>query len=84
MDFRPDRTDFRSQGADFRPERAWRDGRTNKRTNKGTNEQKSPCALQDFVPFEAAVQKEIEERCVSGGLRKLRQMGTTVENRRKP
>ena len=30
---------------------------TNKRTNKRTNERKSPCVLQDFVPFGAAAQK---------------------------
>ena len=62
-DFRPEKGDFRPERADFRPERAWgggrRDGRTNRRTNKWSNEQKSPCVLQDFVPFGAAAQKEM-------------------------
>ena len=33
------------------------DKRTNKRTNERTDERKSPCVLQDFVPFGAAAQK---------------------------
>ena len=37
------------------------DERTNGRTNGRTNERKSPCVLQDFVPFGAAAQKEEEE-----------------------
>ena len=50
-DLRPERTGFRPDRANFRPERAlgtdgWTDGRT--------DEQKSPCVLQDFVPFGAA------------------------------
>ena len=32
-------------------------GGTNKLTNERTNERKSPCVLQDFVPFRAAAQK---------------------------
>ena len=45
------KADFRPERADFRPERAWgADGRTDGRTD----EQKSPCVLQDFVPFGAA------------------------------
>ena len=32
-------------------------GGTNERTNERTDEQKSPCVLQDFVPFRAAAQK---------------------------
>ena len=62
-DFRPLRTDFkhlrtdlRSERADFRSERADFEGRDG-RTNKRTNERKSPCVLQDFVPFGAAAQK---------------------------
>ena len=52
-DFRPERVDFRPERADFGPERAlreWMDGQTNGWTDK----QKSPCVLQDFVPFGAA------------------------------
>ena len=48
-DFRPERVDFRPEKADFRSERAW-GGRTDERND----EQKSPCVLQDFVPFRAA------------------------------
>ena len=32
-------------------------GRTDGRTDERTDEQKSPCVLQDFVPFGAAAQK---------------------------
>ena len=32
----------------------WMDGRTDGRTDRQTNERKSPCVLQDFVPFGAA------------------------------
>ena len=32
-------------------------GRTHGRTNERTNERKSPCVLQDIVPFGAAAQK---------------------------
>ena len=46
-----ERADFRAKKADFRPERAGGDERTNKWTNKQT---KVPCVLQDFVPFGAA------------------------------
>ena len=52
-DFRPIRVDSRSEMADFRPERAWgewKDGWT----DQWNDEQKSPCVLQDFVPFGAA------------------------------
>ena len=35
------------------------DGRTNGRTNERTDERKSPCVLQDFVPFGAAAQKAL-------------------------
>ena len=48
-DSRPDRADLRLVRADFRPERAWErwmDGQM--------DERKSPCVLQDFVPFGAA------------------------------
>ena len=33
------------------------DGRTDGRTDRWTDERKSPCVLQDFVPFGAAAQK---------------------------
>ena len=60
LDLRPERPDLRSQRPDLRPDEGG-DGRTNKQTNKQTNErtdkQKSPCVLQDFVPFGAAAQK---------------------------
>ena len=64
-DFKPERADFRAKRADFRPERAdyrteradfrglmggQMDGRTEGRTDK----RKSPCVLQDIVPFGAA------------------------------
>ena len=45
--------DFRPERADFRSERAW-GGLMN---NRLTDKRKSPCVLQDFVPFGAAVQK---------------------------
>ena len=34
------------------------DGRTDEWMDKWTDERKSPCILQDFVPFGAAAQKE--------------------------
>ena len=49
-DLRPKRPDLRPERPDLRPERPdWGDELTNKR--------KSPCVLQDFVPFGAAAQK---------------------------
>ena len=47
-DFRPERAEFRPERADIRPERAW-----GRRTDEWTNEGKSPCVLQDIVPFGA-------------------------------
>ena len=44
---------LRSITSDFRPVRAWGDERTEGRKD----ERKSPCVLQDFVPFGAAAQK---------------------------
>ena len=52
-DSRPERSDFTPVREDFSPERAWGDERNDGRTD----EQKSPCVLQDFVPFRAAAQK---------------------------
>ena len=52
-DFRPERVDFRPERADFRPERAWV-GLTDRGMDGQTDKQKSPCVLQDFVPFRAA------------------------------
>ena len=53
-DFRPKRVDFRPERVDFRLERAWGgDAQTNGQTDK----QKSPCFLQDIIPFGAAAQK---------------------------
>ena len=54
LDLRPDRLDLRPDRSDLRPDRLV--GGTDKRTNK----QKSPCVLQDFVPFGAAAQKAME------------------------
>ena len=34
--------------------------RTNERTDGRTDERKSPCVLQDFVPFGAAAQKGVK------------------------
>ena len=36
----------------------------NKHTNGRTNEQKSPCVLQDFVPFGAAAQKILTNNAI--------------------
>ena len=55
-DSRSQRPDLRSQRPDLRPERPDEGGG---RTNKQTDERKSPCVLQDFVPFGAAAQKLI-------------------------
>ena len=44
---RPEIVDSRPARADFRSERAWG-------TNGRTDKHKSPCVLQDFVPFGAA------------------------------
>ena len=52
----PVRTDFRLERTDFRSERAW-----GTRTEKRTNKQKSPCVLQDIIPFGVAAQK-LEKR----------------------
>ena len=38
------------------------DERTEERTDERMNERKSPCVLQDFVPFGAAAQKEEIEK----------------------
>ena len=35
----------------------WTNGQTDEQMNEQTNERKSPCVLQDFVPFGAAAQK---------------------------
>ena len=58
---RPERADLRPERADLRPERAdMRPYRPHLRPERfdlrggQTNEQKSPCDLQDFVPFGAA------------------------------
>ena len=55
-DLRPKRLDLRPDRPDLRPEKP-DEGGTNKQTNKQTNERKSPCVLQDFVPFGTAAQK---------------------------
>ena len=60
-DLRPERPDLRLERPDLRPERPdlgpEGGGRTNKQTNEQTDERKSLCVLQDFVPFGAVAQK---------------------------
>ena len=57
-DLRPERADLRPERAYLRPERAvLRPGRGDERNDGWTDERKSPCVLQDFVPFGAAAQK---------------------------
>ena len=69
-DFRPERANSRPERADFRPERVnFRPDRANlrsggdkkmdERTDGRNDEPKSPCVLQDFIPFGAAAQKPI-------------------------
>ena len=70
-DFKPERADFKPKRVDFRPESAWGD----KRMDGQTNKRKFPCALQDFVPFGTAAQKD--QRMVS--LIGRRKDGQTVE-----
>ena len=53
-DFKPERPDLRPERPDLRPERPDGGGRTNEWTDGRTDKQKSPCVLQDFVPFGAA------------------------------
>ena len=50
VEIAPPRFLLNFERADFRPVRAWGGGRMVGQTNK----QKSPCDLQDFVPFGAA------------------------------
>ena len=57
LDLRPKRLNLRPERPDLRPEGSDKGGGTNERTNERTDEQKSPCVLQDFVPFGAAAQK---------------------------
>ena len=54
LDLRPERLDLRPERLDLRPEGAGEGGggRTNERTDI---KQKSPCVLQDFFSFGAAV-----------------------------
>ena len=52
LDLRPERPDLRSQRPDLRLE-----GPDGGGMNKQTDERKSPCVLQDIVPFGAAAQK---------------------------
>ena len=53
LNLKPQRPGLRSQRPDLRPE-GLGEGGTNKRTDGRTDERKSPCVLQDFVPFGAA------------------------------
>ena len=56
-DFKPERPDLRLERPDLRPERP-DGGGTDERMNGRTDKRKSPCVLQDFVPFGAAAQKQ--------------------------
>ena len=62
LNLRPKRPDLRSQKPDLRP--AGPDegagGGDERIKNKQTNKRKSPCVLQDFVPFGAAAQKGVK------------------------
>ena len=58
-DWGSERPDLRSQRPDLRPEEPDGGGR---QTDKLTDERKSPCVLQDFVPFRAAAQKRMAKR----------------------
>ena len=49
-DIRPERADFRPERTDFRPERVWGGGRTDGRTDRRTNEQKSPVFYRTSSP----------------------------------
>ena len=75
-DLGPERVDFRPERADFRPETAW-EGRTNGQTYKQTDAKKSPCVLQDFVPFGIAAQKALiyKKALVIGSFRATAQKG---------
>ena len=56
-DFRPEIADLKPEIADFQPERAdFRPDRA--RGDKRNDKQKSPCVLQDFIPFGAAAKKQ--------------------------
>ena len=61
LDLRPERLDLRPKMLDLRQEGPdeWGGGQTNERTDRRTDERKSPCVLQDFVPFGAAAQKVV-------------------------
>ena len=53
---RPERPDLGPERPDLGPERP-NLGPEGGQTNEQTDKQKSPCVLQDFVPFGAAAQK---------------------------
>ena len=59
LDLRPERQNLRPERPDLRPEGP--DGPDGGGTDKRTDKQKSPCVLQDFVPFGAAAQKAIHD-----------------------
>ena len=52
------------------------EGGMDEQTDERTNERKSPCVLQDFVPFGAAAQQ------VKDDGKRYRETKTTVEKRR--
>ena len=55
LNLRPERLNLRPERLDLRPEGPDEGG--DRRTDGQTDERKSPCVLQDFVPFGAAAQK---------------------------
>ena len=57
-DLKPEKPDLRHESPDLkhkRPNLSLEDGVTNKRTD----EQMSPCVIQDFIPFGTAAQKKM-------------------------
>ena len=59
-DLKPESPDLRPEGPDEGDEQT--DGRMDRRTD----ERKSPCVLQDFVPFGAAAQKGGKKKHADG------------------
>ena len=56
LDLWPERPDLRPERPDLRPERPDVGG-MDERKDRRMNKRKSPCVLQDFIPFRAAAQK---------------------------
>ena len=66
LDLKLERPDLRPERPDLRPERPEKLDQGDKRTNRRMDKQKSPCVLQDFVPFGAAAHKQVKGLCSSG------------------